>query len=984
MASSSSSPVQKRFKYDVFVSFRGDDTRKTFVDHLYHALDHRGIITYKDDESYKDYESLPKRRKIGDELMESIENSKFHIIVFSKNYASSSWCLDELVKIMESQKTMEHTAIPVFYDVEPTEVRYQSGAVGEALAKVGNQGAVWRWSEALKEAASLAGWELNNTRLEAKVVNNIAEYISLKPYFNKSSVDGNLIGMETRLKDMDLSLEVGLDDVRMIGITGIGGGGKTTLSRAVFDHVSNYFEGFCFVENIREVSKGSVSGLRGLQKQVLSDVLNDQSIDVKNVFDGKNKMKRMMPSRKALVVLDDVDDIYQLEALVGELTWFKPGSRIIITTRDRQVLVAHGVSIIHDVNLLSEEEAICLFSRYAFGGEISIKGYEKLSRKVVHYAAGLPFTIKVLGSHLCDRSELEWIDAINRLKDIPLKETLVKLELSYNSLEDDEKEIFLDVVCILKGKTKDKAIRILESCGFHAQIGLRVLEQKSLITFSKYGDYLGFHDHIEEMGRNIVHRLHPHEPNKHTRLWIKEEIEDILGNESGTEATRSIKLEYSDLHPLIIMRGLRKMKNLRFLYVDDECREWKIDQVGEYLPNTLQSLHWPQYPFYCLPKSFQAKKLVNLEMVGSNISQIWEGGERKVFNKLGFLDLRWSKLETFDLGITPHLETLDLDGCKNFLELNMLYECPNLKLINLSGSKLSSLNLGLTPYLERLYLEECNDFVELQLPIECPNLKFLNLSGSKVSNLSLRLTPNLEMLDLRGCDNFVELCMPVKCPKLNFLNLNGSNVSILNLWMTPNLEMLDLGGCMDFVELHLPVKLPYLKFLHLGGSKLSNLKLGLTTLLEKLESLEKLTLSIEDIERLPDSICMLKRLKYLELKSCRRLKKLPKNIGRLECLEELNLTDCILLRDIPNSFCKMKSLKFLHLPYCTQVERLPEELGSLECLTELNIVGTGIDSLPHSIFKLKGLRVIGSRWQLESYGLISLKEISTYTASCYI
>ncbi|KAM0008722.1 putative TIR domain-containing protein [Helianthus debilis subsp. tardiflorus] len=188
MASTSVSSFQKSFKYDVFLSFRGEDTRKTFVDHLYHALHQKGITTYKDDER------IEKGERISDELIRCIEDSRFHIIVFSKNYASSSWCLEELAKIMECQKMTEHTAYPIFYDVEPTEIRNQSGAVGEAFAKhvrgswssvlplgclysivasccnrysasvyLEKEEDVGRWRKALKEAASLAGMELKKT-----------------------------------------------------------------------------------------------------------------------------------------------------------------------------------------------------------------------------------------------------------------------------------------------------------------------------------------------------------------------------------------------------------------------------------------------------------------------------------------------------------------------------------------------------------------------------------------------------------------------------------------------------------------------------------------------------------------------------------------------------------------------------------------------------------------------------------------------------
>lgn len=157
MASSSTSSTHKIYKYDVFLSFSGVDTRRTFIDHLYIALQQHGIHTFKDDER------LEKGKRINDELLESISDSRFYIIVFSKNYASSSWCLNELVRIMECQKTNQHTAYPVFYDVDPSEVRKQHGPVQEALSVNKNELEVGKWREALKEAANLSGWDLRKT-----------------------------------------------------------------------------------------------------------------------------------------------------------------------------------------------------------------------------------------------------------------------------------------------------------------------------------------------------------------------------------------------------------------------------------------------------------------------------------------------------------------------------------------------------------------------------------------------------------------------------------------------------------------------------------------------------------------------------------------------------------------------------------------------------------------------------------------------------
>ncbi|GJY50971.1 disease resistance TIR-NBS-LRR class family protein, partial [Tanacetum coccineum] len=388
-----------------------------------------------------------------------------------------------------------------------------------------------------------------------------------------------------------------------------------------------------FVENVREVSKASMFGLKNLQEQVLSKVLNER-VTLDSVNDGKNTMKRRMCGKKVLLVLDDVDHIEQLEALAGEPKWFKPGSRILITTRDEQVLVAHRVNVIRDIVLLSKQEAISLFSRYAFGRENPLQGYEELSGKVVRYAAGLPLTLEVLGSFLCGKDKLEWVDAIDRLEKIPLKETLEKLELSYISLEDDYKEIFLDIACILKGQSKEDAIRILESCGFHARNGLKVLEQRSLITISTYGR-LGMHDHIEEMGKNIVRRKHPDEPNKHSHLWIDEEIEDILANDMGTEETRCLKLGMSKGNSITLSKGLGKMKKLRYLevyfaYSGSKSIRERNGSDPKCFSNSLKYKNCTNYPFLYLPKTFQANNLTGLEIFKSRMVQLWEEGETKV------------------------------------------------------------------------------------------------------------------------------------------------------------------------------------------------------------------------------------------------------------------------------------------------------------------------------------------------------------------
>ncbi|MFS7959023.1 putative TIR domain-containing protein [Helianthus anomalus] len=152
--------ISQSWNYDVFLSFRGDDTRKSFVDHLYTALEQRGIYTYKDDET------LPRGERIGPALLKAIQESRIALVVFSENYADSSWCLDELAHIMECVDTREQIVIPIFYHVDPSDVRKQNGKYGKAFRKHKreNKHKVGSWRKALEKAGNLSGWVIDENK----------------------------------------------------------------------------------------------------------------------------------------------------------------------------------------------------------------------------------------------------------------------------------------------------------------------------------------------------------------------------------------------------------------------------------------------------------------------------------------------------------------------------------------------------------------------------------------------------------------------------------------------------------------------------------------------------------------------------------------------------------------------------------------------------------------------------------------------------
>ncbi|XP_059650602.1 disease resistance protein L6-like [Cornus florida] len=147
------------WNYEVFLSFRGQDTRKTFTDYLYNDLVDAEIRTFRDNNE------LRIGKKIGDELLKAIQHSKISIPIFSKDYASSKWCLLEVTKMVECKRTSGQIIKPIFYNVEPSDMRKQKGSYEKAFRehkKHFDSATVEGWKKALREVGELKGWEVKN------------------------------------------------------------------------------------------------------------------------------------------------------------------------------------------------------------------------------------------------------------------------------------------------------------------------------------------------------------------------------------------------------------------------------------------------------------------------------------------------------------------------------------------------------------------------------------------------------------------------------------------------------------------------------------------------------------------------------------------------------------------------------------------------------------------------------------------------------
>ncbi|XP_054803314.1 disease resistance-like protein DSC1 isoform X1 [Prosopis cineraria] len=881
-AGSSSPSFSYGWKYHVFLSFRGEDTRHGFAGNLYRDLRERGIRTFLDDQGIR------KGEQITQTLLKVIQESKNAIVIFSENYAFSTFCLKELVQILDCVKGDGRFVWPVFYHVDPSDVRYQKGSYKVAFDK--HEGdkddkLVERWRLALSHAAELVGWSVkpSTESYEYEIIEKIIEVVSKEINIGHFHVAPFPVGLESRVKEVCslLNEQPYCDGAKMVGIYGLPGVGKTTLARAVYNEMASQFRHVCFLDNIRE------KPIQDLPITLLSKTIREKDIGLEHDKSGIPIIKDRLCNIKVLLILDDIDSPAQLQALAGEPDWFGSGSIIIITTKDKKLAKQHGGSRIYEVQGLNKDEARELLIWNAFRNKEADPEYEDVINRAVHYAGGLPLVLETLGSKLCDLTVHEWESTLDIYKKIPEKTVLKFLKVSYDSLEEEHQQVFLDIACFYKGCRSKYATNMLWcSHGSRPESCIRALIDKCLVKIDQGG--LKMHDLIQDMGREIVRQQSPLKPGKRSRLWSSEDILHVLQECMGTDELEAIKLDFSNVREVCCSEeAFDKMKSLKVLIINNAKFSGSPPKS---LPSSLRVLDWMGYPSTTLPPNFNPGNLVILNLPYSRLVTL----EKQSFQwgNLRYLNLEHNEnlMEVPDMSRALNLEELHVAHCKNLttigssvghlakLKVLGAQWCTKLKSFIEDGIKLTSLEI--------LNLTGCSDFQIFPEILEKMNsIKTLALSGTAIEKLpeSIEKLVGLECLYLHNCSSLRQIPVDSFCKLTKLLRLEAGSCGIFN-WLKDQ-------------EVKWPVNLVFshVTRLHLNQNNISDELLAL--ILRWFPGLHVLELRDNNITVLPAFIQECSSLKRLYLDRCKQLREIsviPPNIKVLSAVNCMSLTSMTL------------------------------------------------------------------------------------------
>ncbi|GLJ33636.1 hypothetical protein SUGI_0676080 [Cryptomeria japonica] len=430
--------------FDVFINHRGPDVKHSLALQLYNSIKKTGFRPFLDSQEIELGDSIPST------LKNAIFSASIHIAIFSQGYAKSAWCLAELVLILQSGVKV----IPVFYDVAPSDLRYIGKDVyAEAFANYKEKGRylsqLEAWKKALHSVSLISGYECNKNDNDHDKLCEIIVSAVLKEV--------------ERIIPLDVAKH------------------STTLAKEFFNRQRSEYDRSTFLFDVREAAaKGE---LPCLQTKLLKDLFIEDHHKFQSTDEGISYLRYRLGKAlllRFLIVVDDIDHIGQLDALlVTDRHTLNPDSLVIVTTRDERLLIQASITLRYRMKEMNDKHSRELFCCHAFQQPYPNRGFEDLVESFVKGCGGLPLSLQVLGRHVSGSSEQRyWQRELDKVRKTLPGDIKQRLQISYDSLDREEKEIFMDIACFFVGKLKSTAIRVWECSGWKADLAVQILKDK--------------------------------------------------------------------------------------------------------------------------------------------------------------------------------------------------------------------------------------------------------------------------------------------------------------------------------------------------------------------------------------------------------------------------------------------------------------------------------------------------------------------------